>query len=57
MHLLIGLTFGPVKWFALLMIALLIGAYLPASHLERLRPLLSRAEPSLATAPREIPEP
>src|SRR5262249_23853690 len=27
MHLMIGLLFGPVVWFALLMIALLVGAY------------------------------
>ena len=36
MHALIGLMFGPVKWFALLMIALLIGAYLPDRGLRRL---------------------
>jgi hypothetical protein len=44
MHALIGLMFGPVKWFALLMIALLVGAYLPDRPLRRLRTLLSRVE-------------
>ncbi|HEX7836276.1 MAG TPA: HTTM domain-containing protein [Kofleriaceae bacterium] len=41
MHLLIGLMFGPVIWFALLMIALLVGSYAPERWLirafERLR--------------------
>jgi Vitamin K-dependent gamma-carboxylase len=37
MHLLIGLMFGPVKWFALLMISLLMGSYLPEVHVQRLR--------------------
>jgi uncharacterized membrane protein YphA (DoxX/SURF4 family) len=36
MHATIGLLFGPVKWFALLMIALLVGAYAPERQLERL---------------------
>jgi hypothetical protein len=35
MHTMIGLMFGPVRWFALLMIALLLGAYLPDTALER----------------------
>lgn len=34
MHLMIGLMFGPVRWFALLMATLLVGAYLPAPLLE-----------------------
>jgi hypothetical protein len=29
MHAMIGLMFGPVKWFALLMISLLLGSFLP----------------------------
>jgi hypothetical protein len=37
MHLLIGLMFGPVKWFALLMISLLLGSYFPGNHLLWLR--------------------
>jgi uncharacterized membrane protein YphA (DoxX/SURF4 family) len=36
MHVLIGLMFGPVKWFALLMITLLVAAYAPWAWLERL---------------------
>jgi len=36
MHAMIGLMFGPVVWFALLMAGLLIGSYAPASWLLRL---------------------
>ncbi len=36
MHAMIGLMFGPVKWFALLMMAVLLGAFTPESVLERL---------------------
>jgi hypothetical protein len=36
MHALIGLMFGPVIWFSLLMITLLLGAYLPEAQLQRL---------------------
>jgi uncharacterized membrane protein YphA (DoxX/SURF4 family) len=35
MHLMIGLMFGPVIWFSLLMITMLIGAYAPLRWLER----------------------
>ena len=35
MHALIGLMFGPVAWFALLMIVLLVAAYIPIRWLER----------------------
>jgi hypothetical protein len=35
MHLMIGLMFGPVIWFSLLMITLNIGAYAPQAWLER----------------------
>ncbi len=34
MHTLIGMMFGPVAWFALLMIALLVGAYAPITWLQ-----------------------
>jgi hypothetical protein len=34
MHILIGLMFGPVIWFALLMIALLLASYLPESWVQ-----------------------
>lgn len=36
MHFMIGILFGPVIWFALLMSALLIGSYAPESWLARL---------------------
>jgi len=54
MHALIGLLFGPVIWFALLMMALLIASFLPLGWLRRgLRPLdvRSRARPEEATGP------
>jgi len=35
MHALIGLMFGPVIWFSLLMIVLLVGSYAPAPWLHR----------------------
>ena len=35
MHVMIGLMFGPVVWFALLMITLLLAGYLPSSSLQR----------------------
>jgi len=35
MHAMIGLMFWPVRWFALLMIAMLLGAFLPAERLTR----------------------
>jgi hypothetical protein len=43
MHTMIGLMFGPVKWFAMLMIALLLGGYLPDRFLLRLEKSLSSA--------------
>ena len=36
MHAMIGLMFGPVVWFALLMAGLLVGSYAPATWLLRL---------------------
>jgi uncharacterized membrane protein YphA (DoxX/SURF4 family) len=36
MHVMIGLMFGPVIWFALLMISLLVGCYLPDGWVARL---------------------
>jgi hypothetical protein len=36
MHTLIGLMFGPVIWFALLMIALLLASYGPIERLRRI---------------------
>ena len=45
MHMMIGLMFGPVRWFALLMITLLVGGYLPERFLEPLDALAQRLEP------------
>jgi hypothetical protein len=46
MHAMIGAMFGPVRYFALLMISLLVAAYTPASILERV--LLWRPRTPLA---------
>jgi len=43
MHAMIGLMFGPVVWFALLMITLLVAGYLPEPLLARFIDLTSRA--------------
>jgi hypothetical protein len=37
MHTMIGLMFGPVRWFAMLMATLLLSAYLPESVLDRIK--------------------
>jgi hypothetical protein len=42
MHVCIGLMFGPVKWFALLMIVLLAGSYLPENVVQRCERGLAR---------------
>jgi hypothetical protein len=44
MHAMIGLMFGPVLWFALLMMTLLVGGYAPARWLEPLESLATRLE-------------
>ena len=44
MHAMIGLCFGPVLWFALLMMTLLVGGYLPDRFLEPLDRLADRVE-------------
>jgi uncharacterized membrane protein YphA (DoxX/SURF4 family) len=44
MHAMIGLLFGPVIWFSLLMMALLIAAYLPERGLEPLERLATWLE-------------
>jgi uncharacterized membrane protein YphA (DoxX/SURF4 family) len=46
MHTMIGLCFGPVIWFALLMMTLLVGGYLPDPLLERLERVASAFEAS-----------
>ncbi len=46
MHVCIGLMFGPVKWFALLMIVLLAGAFLPEHLVQRGEQALARLGPS-----------
>ncbi len=49
MHAMIGLCFGPVLWFALLMMTLLVGGYLPDSLLVPIDRLADSLEaPSLA---------
>lgn len=45
MHVMIGLMFGPVKWFSLLMIAMLLAAYLPDAALTRVFDALRRVGP------------
>jgi hypothetical protein len=53
MHAMIGLCFGPVIWFALLMMTLLVGGYLPErflAPLDRLADLLERRPTSPAPA-------
>jgi hypothetical protein len=44
MHTFIGLCFGPVKWFALLMGSLLVAGYLPASPLTRVASRLAKID-------------
>jgi hypothetical protein len=44
MHVMIGLMFGPVVWFALLMITLAAGAYMPSRLLTRLERFVTRLE-------------
>jgi hypothetical protein len=51
MHAMIGLMFGPVRWFALLMITLLLAGYLPERPLGWLESLAERLEPARAQAP------
>jgi hypothetical protein len=43
MHTMIGLMFGPVRWFSMLMITLLLGAYLPERGIDWLRTRIARA--------------
>ncbi len=42
MHVMIGLMFGPVRWFALLMIALLVASYAPIAWLRRVAGMAGR---------------
>ena len=51
MHAMIGLMFGPVAWFALLMIAILVASYAPATWLPRVCAWISRARPSPTSRP------
>jgi hypothetical protein len=53
MHVCIGLMFGPVKWFALLMIVLLAGSYLPEGIVSRCEQALARVRPKLAAGSAE----
>jgi hypothetical protein len=58
MHLMIGLMFGPVVWFALLMMAVLLGCYLPDWAIVWLDKLVTRFEdsvrPSVAASHLEV---
>lgn len=47
MHTMIGLMFGPVRWFALLMMVLLLGCFLPEPALDK----IDRALRSLSRTP------
>jgi uncharacterized membrane protein YphA (DoxX/SURF4 family) len=51
LHTMIGLMFGPVKWFSLLMITLLLVAYLPHPWLQRLFGFRIGADPAGKDAP------
>jgi hypothetical protein len=42
MHAMIGLMFGPVVWFALLMMTLLVGCFLPSRWLEPVEAIATR---------------
>lgn len=53
MHAMIGLMFGPVKWFAMLMGSMLLGAYLPDGVIGRLTAALERLEGGAPRAPEE----
>jgi uncharacterized membrane protein YphA (DoxX/SURF4 family) len=44
MHAMIGLCFGPVLWFALLMMTLVTGAFLPERYLQRLDAFADRVD-------------
>jgi uncharacterized membrane protein YphA (DoxX/SURF4 family) len=44
MHAMIGLCFGPVLWFALLMIALILGAFAPERVVDRLDAIADRVD-------------
>jgi len=44
MHAMIGLMFGPVVWFALLMAALLVGGWAPEAWLTPVERLAERME-------------
>jgi uncharacterized membrane protein YphA (DoxX/SURF4 family) len=56
MHAMIGLCFGPVIWFALLMMTLLVGGFLPDRFVEAIERVIDRLEtrptPVAAPAPR-----
>lgn len=52
MHLMIGLMFGPLIWFSLLMMSLLVGGFAPARWLEQALPRTSPAPDAPATAPK-----
>ena len=51
MHTMMGLMFGPVRWFALLMMALLVAGYLPERALAGRDALAERLERARSTVP------
>ena len=51
MHVMIGLMFGPVLWFALLMLTLLVGGYAPDTWFSPLEALAERMERRTASNP------
>jgi vitamin K-dependent gamma-carboxylase-like protein len=55
MHVLIGAMFGPVKWFALLMIVLLVAAYAPIPTAHTWRRSRTRPDPDHPAAPPRDP--
>jgi hypothetical protein len=50
MHLMIGLMFGPVIWFSVLMMTLLVASYAPMKWLDRVPWIARLSQPSAAVA-------
>ena len=50
MHAMIGLMFGPVIWFSVLMMTLLVASYAPIKWLERVPFIARMGQPSAAVA-------
>jgi hypothetical protein len=52
MHIMIGLMFGPVLWFGLLMLTIVTGAFMPDVFVDPLERLATRLEAAIARTPR-----